>query len=137
MSPFMFLSSQIPESSKSKHMFGSFTLFSLKVTFHIWASIEVALHNVPARILLNQFYITRKDSISKQGRHWPDVDIVVFSTYFWWRTNFKMKIVYVFNHEVKNFAPNSFDILLLKLEVVWVTRPLVLLLKEDSTMNKN
>ena len=50
----------------------------------------------------------RKDSISKQGRHWPDVDIVVFSTYFWLRTNFKMKIVYVFNHEVKNFAPNSF-----------------------------
>ncbi|WZY78047.1 hypothetical protein YC2023_024431 [Brassica napus] len=30
MSPFLFLSSQIPESLKSKDMFGSFTLLSLK-----------------------------------------------------------------------------------------------------------
>ncbi|KAF3502843.1 hypothetical protein F2Q69_00040136 [Brassica cretica] len=40
-----------------KMMFVSDSLKPKNVTFHIWASIEVAMHNVPARILLNQFYV--------------------------------------------------------------------------------
>ncbi|KAE8711169.1 Protein trichome birefringence-like 33 [Hibiscus syriacus] len=38
--------------------------------------------------------IVRKGSITKHGKHWKGVDILVFNTYLWWMTGLEMKILY-------------------------------------------
>ncbi|XP_042030045.1 protein trichome birefringence-like 33 [Salvia splendens] len=37
--------------------------------------------------------VVRKDSINMHGDHWKGADIMVFSTYIWWRTGLKFKIL--------------------------------------------
>ncbi|KAG2272340.1 hypothetical protein Bca52824_066895 [Brassica carinata] len=49
-------------------------------------SDNATVHRVSDRIV-------RKGSINIHGRHWRGADVVVFNTYLWWRTGFKMKIL--------------------------------------------
>ncbi|AAF01518.1 Protein trichome birefringence-like 32 [Arabidopsis thaliana] len=91
------LHSQIPENSKSMDTFGSLTVFSLKdynatIEFY-WAPFLLESNSDNATVHRVSDRIVRKGSINKHGRHWRGADIVVFNTYLWWRTGFKMKIL--------------------------------------------
>ncbi|XP_010543705.1 PREDICTED: protein trichome birefringence-like 32 [Tarenaya hassleriana] len=91
------LHSNIPEHAKSMETHGSLTVFSIKeynasMEFY-WAPFllesnadNAAVHRISDRIV-------RKGSINKHGKHWRGADIVVFNTYLWWMTGFKMKIL--------------------------------------------
>ncbi|KAL1535462.1 protein trichome birefringence-like 33 [Salvia divinorum] len=50
--------------------------------------------------------LLRKDSISTHGDHWKGADIMVFSTYLWWMTGPKIKILQggTFDDENKDIA---------------------------------
>ncbi|KAF8081129.1 hypothetical protein N665_0903s0010 [Sinapis alba] len=91
------LHSHIPESSKSMETFGSLTVFSLKdynatIEFY-WAPFLLESNSDNATVHRVSDRIVRKNSINIHGRHWRGADIVVFNTYLWWRTGFKMKIL--------------------------------------------
>ena len=49
-------------------------------------SDDAIVHRISDRVV-------RKGSINKHGRHWKNVDIIVFNTYLWWMTGLKMKIL--------------------------------------------
>ncbi|KAL0743955.1 hypothetical protein Bca4012_085468 [Brassica carinata] len=107
----------IPEHSKSMETFGSLTVFSLKVNTirdkgptsgnqlvirgvdynatieFYWAPFLLESNSDNATVHRVSDRIVRKDSIDIHGRHWRGADIVVFNTYLWWRTGFKMKIL--------------------------------------------
>ncbi|CAG7877910.1 unnamed protein product [Brassica rapa] len=91
------LHSQIPEHSKSMETFGSLTVFSLKdynatIEFY-WAPFLLESNSDNATVHRVSDRIVRKGSINIHGRHWRGADVVVFNTYLWWRTGFKMKIL--------------------------------------------
>uniref|UniRef100_A0A1J3EBV4 Protein trichome birefringence-like 32 n=2 Tax=Noccaea caerulescens TaxID=107243 RepID=A0A1J3EBV4_NOCCA len=91
------LHSQIPENSKSMDTFGSLTVFSIKdynatIEFY-WAPFLLESNSDNATVHRVSDRIVRKRSIEKHGRHWRGADVIVFNTYLWWRTGFKMKIL--------------------------------------------
>ncbi|KAJ8426433.1 hypothetical protein Cgig2_021040 [Carnegiea gigantea] len=88
----------VPENGKSmKSSLDSLTVFHLKdynatIEFY-WAPLLLesnsdnpTKHRVPHRIV-------RKNSINTHGKHWKGADIVVFNTYIWWMSGYKMRIL--------------------------------------------
>ncbi|XP_057523269.1 protein trichome birefringence-like 33 [Amaranthus tricolor] len=97
----------VPATGKSfkKSMF-SITVLKLKdynatIEFH-WAPflLESNVDDDPNKNLSER--TIHKGSIDTHGKYWEGADIVVFSTYIWWMTGFKLKVLKgSFTDEVK------------------------------------
>ncbi|XP_047324427.1 xylan O-acetyltransferase 1-like isoform X2 [Impatiens glandulifera] len=89
--------SVVPPGRKSLTKNGSFNIFRIEdynatVEFY-WAPFLVEsnsddpnMHSILNRIIM-------PSAIKKHGRHWKDVDYLVFNTYIWWMNTFSMKIL--------------------------------------------
>nr|GMD57519.1 protein trichome birefringence-like 33 [Ipomoea batatas] len=87
----------IPESAKSFKENGSLTVFTAKdynatIEFY-WAPFLLESNSDDAVVHRIQDRVVRKGSINKHGKHWKDVDIMVFNTYLWWMTGQEFKIL--------------------------------------------
>ncbi|XP_031115125.1 protein trichome birefringence-like 33 isoform X2 [Ipomoea triloba] len=87
----------IPESAKSFKENGSLTVFTAKdynatIEFY-WAPFLLESNSDDAVVHRIQDRVVRKGSINKHGKHWKDVDIMVFNTYLWWMTGLEFKIL--------------------------------------------
>ncbi|KAJ8650888.1 hypothetical protein MRB53_003911 [Persea americana] len=91
------LHSVIPESAKSMQTVNSIIVFRAEeynatIEFY-WAPFLVESNADNAVVHRIQDRIVRIGSIKKHAQHWKGVDILVFNTYLWWLTGFKMKIL--------------------------------------------
>ncbi|KAJ4892043.1 Protein trichome birefringence-like 33 [Raphanus sativus] len=87
----------IPDDQKSIKTSGSLTVFTAKeynatIEFY-WAPFLLESNSDDAIVHRVSDRVVRKGSINKHGRHWKNVDIIVFNTYLWWMTGLKMKIL--------------------------------------------
>ncbi|CAF2094568.1 unnamed protein product [Brassica napus] len=87
----------IPDDQKSINTTGSLTVFTAKeynatIEFY-WAPFLLESNSDDAIVHRISDRVVRKGSINKHGRHWKNVDIIVFNTYLWWMTGLKMKIL--------------------------------------------
>ncbi|CAF1807367.1 hypothetical protein Bca4012_028928 [Brassica carinata] len=87
----------IPDDQKSIKTSGSLTVFTAKeynatIEFY-WAPFLLESNSDDAIVHRISDRVVRKGSINKHGRHWKNVDIIVFNTYLWWMTGLKMKIL--------------------------------------------
>nr|GMD57663.1 protein trichome birefringence-like 33 [Ipomoea batatas]GMD59126.1 protein trichome birefringence-like 33 [Ipomoea batatas] len=58
-----------------------------------WAPFLLESNSDDAVVHRIQDRVVRKGSINKHGKHWKDVDIMVFNTYLWWMTGQEFKIL--------------------------------------------
>ncbi|EEF41500.1 protein trichome birefringence-like 33 [Ricinus communis] len=99
----------IPEEAKSMETFDSLTVFTAKdynatIEFY-WAPFLLESNSDNAVIHRISDRIVRKGSITKHGKNWKGVDILVFNTYLWWMTGLKMKILQgSFDDEAKDIV---------------------------------
>ncbi|XVF40763.1 hypothetical protein PTKIN_Ptkin01aG0141300 [Pterospermum kingtungense] len=89
--------SAIPAGRKSLSKSGSLSIFRIEdynatVEFY-WAPFLVQsnsddpnMHSILNRIIM-------PESIKKHGKHWKDVDYLVFNTYIWWMNTLAMKVL--------------------------------------------
>ncbi|XP_050210324.1 protein trichome birefringence-like 33 [Mercurialis annua] len=102
----------IPEESKSMETFDSLTVFTIKdynatIEFY-WAPFLLESNSDNAVVHRISDRIVRKGSITKHGKNWKGVDILVFNTYLWWMTGLNMKILQgSFEDEVKDIVELS------------------------------
>ncbi|KAK6932971.1 PC-Esterase [Dillenia turbinata] len=87
----------IPKNAKSMKTSDSLTVFTLKdynatIEFY-WAPFLLESNSDNAVVHRIQDRIVRKNSITKHGKFWKNVDIMVFNTYLWWMTGLKFKIL--------------------------------------------
>ncbi|XP_047966922.1 protein trichome birefringence-like 33 [Salvia hispanica] len=91
----------IPSSAKSLYNIfnGSLRIFEAKdynatIEFY-WAPflLESNGDNPVVHHIEKSDRIVRKDAINTHGDHWKGADIMVFSTYYWWMTGLKIKIL--------------------------------------------
>ncbi|XP_019158175.1 PREDICTED: protein trichome birefringence-like 33 [Ipomoea nil] len=87
----------ITETAKSIKENGSLTVFTAKnynatIEFY-WAPFLLESNSDDAVIHRIEDRVVRKGSINKHGKHWKDVDIMVFNTYLWWITGLEFKIL--------------------------------------------
>ncbi|XP_071734399.1 xylan O-acetyltransferase 1 [Rutidosis leptorrhynchoides] len=87
----------IPPGRKSLNKTGSLSIFRIEdynatVEFY-WApflvesnSDDPTMHSILNRIIM-------PGSIKKHGKHWKNVDYLVFNTYIWWMNTFTMKVL--------------------------------------------
>ncbi|KAJ9539793.1 hypothetical protein OSB04_026299 [Centaurea solstitialis] len=87
----------IPPGRKSLNKTGSLSVFRIEdynatVEFY-WApflvesnSDDPTMHSILNRIIM-------PGSIKKHGKHWKNVDYLVFNTYIWWMNTFTMKVL--------------------------------------------
>ncbi|XP_077214763.1 protein trichome birefringence-like 33 [Tasmannia lanceolata] len=103
------LHSVIPENAKSMETFDSLTVFraedyNASIEFY-WAPFIVESNSDNAVIHRITDRIVRAGAINKHAKHWKGVDILVFNTYLWWMTGYKMKILRgSFEDEKKNIT---------------------------------
>ncbi|XP_009785177.1 xylan O-acetyltransferase 1-like [Nicotiana sylvestris] len=89
--------SAVPPGRKSLNKTGSLSIFRIEdynatVEFY-WAPFLVEsnsddpnMHSILNRIIM-------PESIEKHGKHWKNVDYLVFNTYIWWMNTFAMKVL--------------------------------------------
>lgn len=87
----------IPEAAKSMQTVESLTVFrateyNATIEFY-WAPFLVESNSDNAIVHRMSDRIVRGRSINKHARHWKGTDVLVFSTYLWWMTGLKIKIL--------------------------------------------
>ncbi|WOL08501.1 protein trichome birefringence-like 28 [Canna indica] len=89
--------SAVPWNKKSLTKTGSFNIFRLEeynatVEFY-WAPFLVESNSDDPRMhsILNRIIMPK--SIGKHGKHWKNVDYLIFNTYIWWMNTPTMKVL--------------------------------------------
>ncbi|KAF4364052.1 protein trichome birefringence-like 33 isoform X2 [Cannabis sativa] len=106
--------SLIPPHAKSMQTFGSLIVFTAKeynatIEFY-WAPFLLESNTDNAIVHKFNERIVRKGSINKHGNHWKNTDILVFNTYLWWMTGYKMNISRKpFDDKIKDIIELSTD----------------------------